>query len=115
MALWEFHEVYKALNVEDVYWYPNKCIPRWWEDYSKFDSDPSSAIAHVVKFSKYTSELNVIHEDVIMRLFMIPLEARQRNWVKHSCIPKSIPSMEVFILKFLKHWGLRFQRFEDTL
>ena len=23
--------------------------------------------------------------------------------------------MEVFIPKFLKHWGLRFQRFEDTL
>jgi hypothetical protein len=69
MALWHFCEAYKALDVEFVYGYPNKCPPRWWEDYPKFDGDPTSSIVHVAKNFKYTSELDVIHDDVLVRLF----------------------------------------------
>jgi hypothetical protein len=51
MDLWEIHEVYKYFNVEAIYWYLNKYPLGWWEDFSKFDGDPSLAITHIVKFS----------------------------------------------------------------
>jgi hypothetical protein len=100
--------------------YPNHFSPNWLDNCPKFDGDPSSAITHVVKFLKYTSEINVIHEDVLIRLFLSKiwhghLEARQKNWVKHSCSPKSISSIAMFIEEFLKRWGPKFQRYEDTL
>jgi hypothetical protein len=74
MSLWCFHEAYKALDVESVYWYPNKCPPRWWEDIPKFDGDPSSTIAHIVKFTEFVLCLGIEHEDVVVRLFLLSLE-----------------------------------------
>jgi hypothetical protein len=108
MALWHFHEVYKALDVEFVYWYPNKCPLGWWEDFLNFDGDPSSAIVHVVIFSKYTFEMDVIHDNVLVRLFILSLDVKQRDWVRHYCIPKRIPSMVFFLWEFLKCWGAIF-------
>jgi hypothetical protein len=86
----------------------------WLDDYPKFDGNLSLAIDHVVKFLKYTFEINVIHEDLLIRFFLISLEGRQKNWVKHSLGPKSISSLTIFIEEFLKQWGLRFQSYEDT-
>jgi hypothetical protein len=56
----------------------------------------------------------VIHEFMLLRLFLLSLEARKKNWVKNSCSLKSISSLVVFIEEFLKWWGLIFQWYEDT-
>lgn len=71
----------------------------------KFDVDTSSAIDHVVTFLKYTSEVNMTHEDALMSLFVDSLEESQRQWVKYTCGPKSIPSIGLFIEKFLRAVG----------
>jgi hypothetical protein len=68
-----------------------------------------------VKFLKYASEINVIHEDTLIRLFLVSLEARQKNWVKNCCSPRSISSLTIFIDEFLKQWAPRTQRYEDIL
>jgi hypothetical protein len=114
MAPWELHEMFPSLDINNVPGYPNHFSSDWGNDCPKLDGDLSSAITHVVKFLKYTSKINVIHKDVLIRLFLISLEARQKNWVKHSCSPKSISSLAVFIEEFLKWWGPIFQRYEDT-
>jgi len=64
MSPWEFHEIYKALDVKSVPRYPNHYSLDWWDDCPKFNSYPYLAINHVVEFLKYTSEINVIHEYV---------------------------------------------------
>jgi hypothetical protein len=46
---------------------------------SKFDGDPLLAITHAVKFLKYTSKINVMHEGMLMRLFVNSLEGK--NWL----------------------------------
>jgi hypothetical protein len=102
MAPWEIHEMFPSLDIKNVLGYPNQFSPDWGDNCPKFDGDLSSVITHVVKFLKYTSDINVIHEDVLIRLFLLSLEARQKNWVKHSCNPKSISSLAVFIEEFLK-------------
>jgi hypothetical protein len=68
-----------------------------------------------VNFLKYVSEINVTHQDVLIRLFLLSLETRQKNWVKHTLNPKSISSLTIFIEEFLKQWAPRTQRYEDIL
>jgi hypothetical protein len=59
--------------------------------------------------------LGIEHEDVMVRLFLLSLEEKQRDWIRHSCKPKSISSSMVLIQEFLKYWGPRAQKFEDTI
>jgi hypothetical protein len=80
----------------------------------KFDGDPFLAISHVVNFLKYVSEIGVRHYDVLIILFLLSLETRQKDWVKHTLRLKSISSLEIFIEKFLLRWALITQRYKDT-
>jgi hypothetical protein len=82
MAPWSLHEMFPSLDIKDVPRYPNHFSPDWGDNCPKFDGDPSLAIAHVVKVLKYVSEINVTHQDVLIRLFLLSLGTRQKNWVK---------------------------------
>jgi hypothetical protein len=63
---------------------------------------------------KYALSLNVLHEDVLMKIFVSSLEASQRNVLAHSCNPKSIPSSTKLIEEFLKHYRPATQNLQDT-
>jgi hypothetical protein len=63
------------------------------------------AISHVVNLLKYVSEIDITHQDVLIRLFFLSLETRQKDWVEHTLHPKSISSLEIFIEEFLKRWA----------
>jgi hypothetical protein len=89
---WAFHNVYPSLDVQNVPCYPNHCPTKWRASCPKFDDDPAVAVTHVVNYMKYSLSLNVIHEDVLMKFFMSSLESSQKDWLAHSCDPKSIPS-----------------------
>jgi hypothetical protein len=113
MSLWHFHEAYKALDVKSVYRYPNKCPMNWLYGIPKFDSDPSTAVTHVTEFTNYI--FGIEHEDVVVRFFFLSLKGKQRDWIKHSCKPKSISDSTILICEFLKHWGPKNQELEDTI
>jgi len=81
MATWEFLEVNKVVDVKSLHGYPNEYPQDWLKDCPKFYGDPSLSISHVVKFLKYTLEINVIDEYTLMRLFTYSLEAREGDWV----------------------------------
>jgi len=57
----------------------------------------------------------VIYEYVLIILFSISLEVRQKNWVRHSLYPNNISSLTIFIKEFLKSWGPRSQGYEDII
>jgi len=97
MEPWELHEMFPSLDIMNILGYPNHISSDWLDDWLRFDGDPYLAITHVLKFLKYNLEINVIHEHVLIRLFLLSLEARQKNWVKHPYSPKSISSIAVFI------------------
>jgi hypothetical protein len=65
---WEFHKVDPSFDVQDIPGYPNYCSLEWRESCSKFDGDPALAVTHVVNYMKYASSLNVLHEDVLMKI-----------------------------------------------
>jgi len=44
----------------EVYLYPIEFPLGWWDDIPKFDGDPFLAIAHVLKFTEYIGERDVI-------------------------------------------------------
>jgi hypothetical protein len=70
MAPWEFHEQFATLDVRGVPGYPNHYSPDWLDDLPIYYGDPSLAIPHSESFLRYMSEINVTHEDVIMRLLV---------------------------------------------
>jgi hypothetical protein len=115
MALWCFHEAYKALDLEAIDGYPNKCPVNQFDVLPKFNGNPLSVVAHVVEFTRCIYYGNVQHEDVCLRLFLLSLGSEQRDWIKHSCKPKSIYSLTILIREFLKRWGPKTQSLEDTI
>jgi hypothetical protein len=90
------------LDFTNVYGCPNTFLDiKIWEDVlPKFggyvDDNPSQ---HLFEFHKLVDELNVHHEDVLMKLFMFSLERDARLWYKY--LPhSSIPSLKEFHTTF---------------
>jgi hypothetical protein len=71
--------MFPSIVIKNIVGYPNHFSPDWGNNCPKFDGDLSLAITHVVKFLKYTSEINVIHEDRLIWFFFLSLEVRQKN------------------------------------
>jgi hypothetical protein len=63
------------------------------------DDNPAQ---HLFEFHKLMDELNVHHEDVLMKLFMFSLERDARLWYK-SLPHSSIPSLKYFHILFHQH------------
>jgi hypothetical protein len=63
---------------------------------------------------KYASSLNVLHEDVLMKIFVSSLESSQKDWLAHSCDPKSIPSSTKLIEEFLRQYRPTTQSLQDA-
>jgi hypothetical protein len=90
----------------NVYGFPNTVLDiKVWEDVlPKFgeyaDDNPAQ---HLFEFHNLMDELNIHHEDVLMKLFMFSLEIYARLWYKS--VPHSdIPSLKDFHI--LSHHGL---------
>jgi hypothetical protein len=115
MATWCFHEAYKALDLEAIEGYPNKCPINQFDLLPNFDGNPLSVVLHVVEFVRTISFLSVQHEDVCLQLFLLSLGREQRDWIKHYYKPRSISSLMILIREFLKHSGLEAQSLEDTI
>lgn len=108
--------VYHALDVEKIQGYPNHYSgPKWLEQLPKFNGDAHCVIHHVVSFLQYASEINVIHDDLLMNLFVHYLEGEQKSWVKYCSGPTEISSFAYFFKIFFKCWGPHLQKFEDVI
>ena len=106
--------MYPSIDVQNIPGYPNHCSTEWRASCPKFNGDLALAVTHVVNYVKYASSLNVLHEDVLMKIFVFSLESSQRSWLSHSCDPKSIPSSTKLIEEFLKHCQPTTQNLQDT-
>jgi len=113
MAPWELHERYPSLDIKNAPGYPNHYSPYWLDDCLKFDGDHSLAISHIVKFLKQISKVNVVHEDVLMRLCTYSIKS-QRDWIIYAYTPTSISSIANLFKEFLKCLGPRIQKYEIT-
>jgi diadenosine tetraphosphatase ApaH/serine/threonine PP2A family protein phosphatase len=71
MAPWEFHEVYRNIDAKRIPRYPNHYSLDWLEDCPTFDGYPILATSHDMKFLKYTSKINVIHENIDDTIFLL--------------------------------------------
>jgi hypothetical protein len=56
----------------------------------------------------------VLHQDVLMKFFVYSLESSQRDWLAHSCDPKSIPYSTKLIEEFLKKYQPATQSLQDV-
>jgi hypothetical protein len=93
---------------------PKQVPLEYLKNLSKYNDDPSCVVSHVLSLVRYASMLEKRHEDLLVVSFLCSLEIKQRGWIRNSCSPKSITSLGIFVEEFLKHWGPKFQSFEDT-
>jgi hypothetical protein len=115
MAHCSLHRMFPSLDIEHVMGYPNHVFTGWGNNCPKFDAYLSLDIAHVVNLLRYVSEIDVAHQDVLIRLFFLSLKERKKDWFKDTLNPKSIFSLTIFIEEFLKRWALRTQRYKNIL
>jgi hypothetical protein len=83
--------------------YPNEFPLEWNENVSNFDGEYSQAIINIVSLLKYVSKLNVMHEDVLIKIFLVSLEGDQKIWVKNCSDPRTISSFPCFVKLLFKH------------
>jgi hypothetical protein len=75
---WDFHKVYPSLDVHNFHRYPNHCSPEWRESFPEFNGDPTLVVTHIVNYMKYASSINVLHEEVLMKICVSSLETMKR-------------------------------------
>jgi hypothetical protein len=73
------------------------CLPNFREDK---DDNPAQ---HLFEFHKLMHQLDIHHENVLMKLFMFSLGGDARHWYK-SLPPSSISSLKEFHTTFHKHY-----------
>jgi hypothetical protein len=80
MAPWKFHELYPPIDVEKIPKYSHKLPLKWWEKkIPKFDGDALFATQHITSSLKFVSKLNIIHEDVFIKIFVYSLEGDPKS------------------------------------
>ena len=67
-----------------------------------------------MNYMKCASRLNVLQEDVRMKICVSSLESSQKDWFSHSCDSKSIPSSTKLIEEFLRQYRLAIQSLQDS-
>jgi len=106
--------VYLSLDVHNVPGYPNHCPTEWRANCPKFDSDLALAVTHMANYMMYVSSLDVLREDVIMKIFVSSLESSQKDWLTHLSDPKSIPSSTKLIEELLRNYRPATQSLENS-
>jgi hypothetical protein len=113
MAPWEFHEIYKAIDVKSVPGYPNHYSLDWLDDCPKFDGDHSLAISHIVKFLKYISK-SMWYMKMCWWGYLLTLWRHKGIGLYMLASQKVYLLLQISLKNFSSDWGPRFQRYEDT-
>lgn len=79
---------FPALDIASIPRHPNHVTGRMVRGVVLFDGDPLSVIDHIEIFNAHTSRENVVHQDVLMLLFMGSL-CGHNSWL-HDHEPRSI-------------------------
>jgi hypothetical protein len=66
-----------------------------WDDIQNFDGNSCSTITNVVNFVEYNIWYEITHIDVQKQLFLLSFDKKQRNLIKHACIPKGPASTTI--------------------
>jgi len=97
-----FFDKFPTLDITIIPGHPNHVVGRLVCGVPVFDGDPLSVMDHVERFNAHASREKVVHQHVLMLLFMRSL-CGHNSWL-HNHEPKSISSIEEFIDGFLRHF-----------
>lgn len=99
--------MFAPLNFSAIPSFPNAVpIMDEWGDFlvqfrEKKDDNPAT---HLLKFHEVMYQLGILHEDVIMKMFMYSLDEDAREWY-WSLPAASISSLKEFHACYRKHYG----------
>jgi hypothetical protein len=96
---------FAPLNFLGIHGYPNQMphIDEWDEYFPSFsEKKEDNPAQHLLEFHQCMDQLDIYHEDVLMKMFMFSLGGDARQWYK-SLSPSSISSLKEFHATFNKH------------
>jgi hypothetical protein len=96
---------FAPLDFTNVFGFPNVVpdIKEWGDHLPSFREDKDDNPAqHLFEFHKLMHQLDIHHEDVLMKLFMFSLGGDARLWYK-SLLPSNISSLKEFHAAFHKY------------
>lgn len=71
MFIKNLHEWFPTLDITWIPRYPNGLDRRLMQNVPQFDGNPTSVVDHIEKFIRHASDVNVIHLDNFIELFII--------------------------------------------
>jgi len=99
-----FFDDFPALDITSIPGNPNHVTGRMVRGVPIFDGDPLSANYYVERFIAHASKEKVVHQDVLILLFMSSLHGHN-SWL-HNHEPRSISSIEEFFDGFLRYFHI---------
>jgi hypothetical protein len=81
------------------------------EHIAKFHGHNDSTTLHITSFMKVISDFDVVHEDVMMKMFALTLEDFAEIWFENLG-RKEISSFAGLIKAFHKHWDPSYEEEE---
>jgi hypothetical protein len=102
-APWNFRVLYAPLDFSNIPGYPNQSIREWTSQIPCFYGDPLLANQHISCFFDYISDLNIVHEDIWMRIFAMSQMEEAKDWFR-SLGKGEISSFTEFTQTFINHW-----------
>lgn len=72
-APWDFHVLHAPLDFANILGYRNQSNPEWTSQIPRCYGDTHIAERHVSLFVDYISDLNIVHEDVGIRMCAMSL------------------------------------------
>jgi hypothetical protein len=67
-------QCFPPLDFSAILGYPNDLLVRWGKHSPRFHGCINSAKLHISSCVEFTLDLEVVHEDVMMRIFVLILE-----------------------------------------
>ena len=89
---------FAPFNFSDVPGFPHEVptMDEWGDFLPRFrEEEEDNPAYHVLKFHQYMDQLNIHHEDVLMKMFMYSLDGSARKWYR-TLPPSSISSLKNF-------------------
>jgi hypothetical protein len=96
-------EYYVPLNFRGISWFPHEEPSICWIDHLINFEGHSSSRLHIISFMKSNAKIDVLHEDIVMRMFLHTFDGKVVDWYG-SLGDKSISSFIGFFRVFLKCW-----------
>lgn len=106
---------FAPLYFSGIQGYPTEFLDSDWDEHiAKFHRQIDSTTLHVASFIEFTSKLNAVHKDVVMKKFALTFEDSTKLWFENLGRKEILSSFIGLIQAYQKCWDLSYEEEEQV-